>query len=189
MDSFADRIRTLADTEIDLIQLRDKRLTELEIGGRIETALEVLSRNTNPPLFILNDIPRLAARFPIDGVHVGQDDACPTETRELVGPEKLVGISTHTFAQATKAIADGADYLGAGPTFPSATKAFHDFPGLAFLEEVSKLPVPLFAIGGIHAQNVGAVLATGVQRIAVSNAIIGADNVVQAVQELNAILR
>jgi thiamine-phosphate pyrophosphorylase len=126
-------------------------------------------------LFILNDRPDLALLSQADGVHVGQDELSDADVRRVIGPDLLVGVSTHDISQARQAVLDGASYLGCGPTFPSTTKSFADFPGLAFLRDAAEeISLPAFAIGGISLENVAEVLATGFTRIAVSGAILQA---------------
>jgi len=81
-------------------------------------------------LFIINDRPDLAVLTDADGVHVGQDELTVHQARRIIGPDRLVGVSTHSIEQARTAVLDGADYLGVGPVFPSQTKQFDDFVGL-----------------------------------------------------------
>jgi thiamine-phosphate pyrophosphorylase len=124
-----------------------------------------------------------------DGVHVGQDDATVKDARRIVGPHALVGVSTHTLEQVRVAVLDGADYIGIGPTFPSKTKAFDDFPGLAFVQAAcAETALPAFALGGISAQNAAQVVAAGARRVAVSAAVCGAADPEQAARLLRAAL-
>ncbi len=88
-------------------------------------------------LFIMNDRPDLALLTDADGVHVGQDELTVREARRIMGPSRLVGVSTHTLEQARQAVLDGADYIGVGPVFPSTTKKFSQLAGLDFVREVS----------------------------------------------------
>jgi thiamine-phosphate pyrophosphorylase len=100
-----------------------------------------------------------------------------------------VGVSTHTIEQARQAVLDGANYLGCGPTFPSGTKHFDEFPGLGFLRQVAaEIALPAFAIGGITAENVPQVLTTGFTRVAVSGAIAASRDTLLAVESFFAIL-
>ncbi len=124
------------------------------------------------PLVIINDRPAVAATVDADGVHLGQDDFTVKDARVVVGPRKLIGVSTHSIDQARQAVLDGANYLGVGPTFPSPTKQFERFPGLELLRSVAgEIRLPAFAIGGIDDSNLDEVLASGIARIAVSSAI------------------
>jgi len=110
--------------------------------------------------------------------------------RRIVGPDRLVGVSTHSIEQARQAVLDGADYLGVGPTFPTSTKSFEEFPGLNLVREVAQeIPLPWFAIGGIHSGNVQDVVAAGGGRIAVSSVICSDPYPAEIAGELLAWLR
>ncbi len=142
-----------------------------------------------PALCIVNDRPDLAALAGADGVHVGQQDVSVKDARLIVGPESLIGVSTHSIEQARQAVLDGANYIGTGPTFPSGTKSFAHFPGLDLLRTVAaEIRLPAFAIGGISADNLADVLGTGIRRIAVSAAITAAPDPAEATRELLAAL-
>ena len=171
---------------VDIIQFRDKRASEAIVADRVQLALEIIVKAARDVLVIVNDRADLAARFPVDGVHVGQNDISAREARAAIGASKLLGVSTHDFAQARQALADGADYLGAGPTFPSRTKQFEAFPGLEFLAEAATLDIPVFAIGGINQQRLDAVIGTGITRIAVSDAIVGSKDIADTSRRLKA---
>jgi thiamine-phosphate pyrophosphorylase len=128
------------------------------------------------PLFIMNDRPDLAALAQADGVHLGQEELTVKDARTILGPRALIGASTHSIEQARQAVLDGASYIGVGPTFPSTTKDFASFPGLDLLRAVAaEIRLPAFAIGGITLENLPAVLATGIPRVAVSGAIASAE--------------
>jgi thiamine-phosphate pyrophosphorylase len=158
-----------------VVQLREKEMPErrlVELGRRVRA----WTRETDA-LFIMNDRADLAVATDADGVHVGQDELPVKEARAIVGPHRLVGVSTHTLEQARRAVLDGADYLGVGPVFPSATKSFDSLSGLELVREVAaEISLPWFAIGGINAENVSAVLEAGATRIAVSHAILSAED-------------
>jgi thiamine-phosphate pyrophosphorylase len=140
---------------------------------------------TTRPLVIINDRPAIAAAVDADGVHLGQEDFTVKDARHVLGPRALIGVSTHTLAEAQQALLDGANYIGVGPTFPSATKQFAEFPGLELLKQVAAaIRLPAFAIGGIDASNVGDVLDTGVSRVAVSSAVVAAVSPRVAASEL-----
>ena len=125
-----------------------------------------------------------------DGIHVGQDELTVKDVRAIVGPDLLVGVSTHSLEQARAAVLDGADYIGVGPTFPSRTKEFKHFPGLELLRQVSgEIRLPAFAVGGITAANAAQVRACGITRIAVSGAVTAEANLPAAVAELRRLLK
>ncbi len=134
-------------------------------------------------LFILNDDPRLAQEAGADGVHVGQDDLPVPAARAIVGPELLIGLSTHTPAQVDAAA--GVDYIGVGPIHATPTKPGRPAVGLALVRyAAAHAGVPFFAIGGIDAGNVARVRAAGARRIAVVRAIAAAPDPAAAARAL-----
>lgn len=165
-------IRGAIDGGASIIQVREKTLPDRQLLGHGHRVRE-WTRKAGA-LFIMNDRPDLAVLCDADGVHVGQDELTVPDARRIVGPNKLVGVSTHTIEQARQAVLDGADYIGVGPVFPSSTKSFDQFPGLDFVRQVaSEISLPAFAIGGINVDNIEQVLAAGATRVAVSRAICG----------------
>src|SRR4029077_19302983 len=133
--------------------------------------------NRTGALFIMNDRPDLAVLTNADGVHVGQEELSVREARRIVGPSRLVGVSTHTIEQARQAVLDGADYIGVGPVFSSTTKSFVQLAGLEYVSQVAaEITLPAYAIGGIGGENIDEVLAAGASRVAVSGAICGAED-------------
>ena len=148
---------------MDVLQLRDKRLADRELIDRARR-LRRLTRGT-ATLLIINDRPDLAALAQADGVHVGQEELSVKDARSIVGPDVLIGVSTHSIEQARQAVLDGANYLGVGPTFPSGTKQFDHFPGLELLRAVAaEIRLPAFAIGGITRENLDQVKSAGFRR-------------------------
>ena len=169
-DGFARLVAELVDAGVGMIQLREKHLDDRELLARARLLRE-RTRSTST-LAIINDRPDVAAIVDADGVHLGQEDLSVKDARAVVGPRLLIGVSTHNIAQARAAVLDGANYLGAGPTFPSETKAFDDFAGLDYLRAVAaETRLPTFAIGGITADNLADVLVTGISRVAVGAAV------------------
>src|SRR5207248_7139626 len=123
------------------------------------------------------DRPDIARLAEADGVHLGQGDLSVKDARRIAGPDLLIGVSTHDLDQVRQAILDGASYLGVGPTFPSGTKSFEEFPGLEFVRQVSaETSLPAFAIGGVNMTNLPEVVAAGARRVAVSGAVCRAEN-------------
>ncbi len=180
---FEQRIAQLLSSGVDILQLRDKSRSDRELIAAARS-MRRLTADTSK-MFFVNDRPDIAQLVAADGVHVGQDEMTVAEVRSLVGPDMLIGVSTHNLDQAQQAVLAGADYLGIGPVFPSTTK---DFPRLAeinFVEDVSRqIGLPAFAIGGIHQNNVQEVLATGATRIAVSGAVWAAEDPAHAARQL-----
>lgn len=214
VESFEVLVRALVEAGIGMIQLRDKRLGDRELIDRAR-ALVTLTRRQPPALpgvgstdrqeppaepgaakasksstlAIINNRADIAAIVGADGVHIGQEDLSVKDARAIVGPRALVGVSTHNIDQARAAVLDGANYLGAGPTFASRTKTFDRFAGLDYLRAVAgEIRLPSFAIGGISAKNIRDVLSTGISRVAVGAAVIQADNPSVAISQLISIL-
>jgi thiamine-phosphate pyrophosphorylase len=155
---------------VGAIQLREKGLTDRDLLDRARQVRR-WTRSAGV-LFIVNDRPDIARLAGADGVHLGQDDLPVTAARQILGPDALIGVSTHSPDQVRQAVHDGADYLGVGPTFPSKTKEFAEFPGLDFVGwATAATSLPVFALGGIDAGNVAQVVEAGASRVAVSAAI------------------
>jgi thiamine-phosphate pyrophosphorylase len=188
--SFIRRVNLLIASGVAIIQLRDKRLADRKLLSRGRLLRQLIDEAGGGTLFVMNDRPDLAALARADGVHIGQDELTVHDTRTIVGPQMLIGVSTHNIEQARQAVLDGANYIGCGPTFPSSTKEFSNFPGLRFLQEVSaEISLPAFAIGGISLSNARDVVATGITRIAVSSAVMSAKDRSAAIHTLLDILR
>lgn len=184
-EAFLDQVDRLLSCGVGMIQLRDKQLSDRELltRARMLAQFAKCSDNDPPAIAIVNDRADIAAAAGADGVHLGQDDMQVHGARAILGPRKLIGVSTHSYDQARTAVLDGADYLGAGPTFPSQTKKFKKFPGVEFLKEVAdQITLPTFAIGGITPENLPEVLKTGITRVAVSSAASAAGELLQILQ-------
>jgi thiamine-phosphate pyrophosphorylase len=159
----------------DIIQLREKELADREL---LERARQVrLWTRQAGVLFIVNDRPDIARLVGADGVHLGQDDMPVREARRIVGPDMLIGVSTHTLPQVRQAVLDGASYIGVGPTFPSATKEFSHLAGPEFVRaSLAETTLPAFVIGGVNLRTIGAAVTAGARRVAVSHAIAGSED-------------
>lgn len=154
-----------------ILQLRAKGRAPADIA-RLGRQLLPLCRDAGVP-FIINDFPHIAADIGADGVHIGQDDGTLEETRAIVGPNALIGRSTHSLAQAREAGKDGFDYLGFGPLFPTGTKPGRPAIGLDYISTATReADRPLYCIGGINSSTLPAVLAAGARRIVVVSAIL-----------------
>jgi thiamine-phosphate pyrophosphorylase len=166
-----------------VIQLREKQLADrelLELARRVRGWI-----SESAALFIMNDRPDLARLAEADGVHLGQTELSVQDARRILGSRKLVGVSTHSIEQARQAVLDGADYIGVGPTFPSRTKRFQEFPGPALIRQVqAEIRLPAFAIGGIEWDRLDELLAAGGRRIAVSAAVCRSDSPREAASAL-----
>jgi thiamine-phosphate pyrophosphorylase len=182
LDEFTSLVQTLINAGVHVLQLRDKRLTDRELVARARRLGELTSGGKT--LAIINDRPDVARLAAADGVHVGQEELSVKDARSIVGAQALVGVSTHSIDQARAAVLDGANYIGVGPTFRSSTKSFNALPGVDLLRTVAaEIRLPAFAIGGITLENVAAVLAAGVPRVAVSSAIVEAPDPAAAARQ------
>ena len=183
LEKFQQSVDQFYATGVDVIQLRDKQCDDRTLYQFAKSAAEIARRRQK--LFIVNDRCDIALAVNASGVHLGQDELPIEDARRLLGSERLIGISTHNVEQVAEAVLKGADYIGCGPTFPSETKSFDSFAGLAFLEQVAEAhSLPAFAIGGIQSSNLDQVLATGIKRVAVAGAILNAHDPIAAAGEM-----
>jgi thiamine-phosphate pyrophosphorylase len=171
---------------VDAVQLRDKALSDEEL---VAAAREFRAAADGAgALFVLNDRPDLVAACDADGVHVGQGDGSVADARAIVGPERIVGRSTHAPGQGAVAAEDpGVDYLAVGPVHATPTKPGRPAAGLEYVEwAAANVTKPWFAIGGLDASNVDAVTAAGARRIVVVRAIADAADPEAAARALRA---
>lgn len=167
----------------EMVQLRDKQAPKREVLAKAY-ALRELTRRYEVPL-IVNDHLDVALAVDADGVHLGQEDLPLAEARRIVGPNRLIGISTHNIDQALEAEAGGADYIGVGPVYPTNTKPGKTAVTTVYVEEAARrIRIPFVAIGGIKADNIDAVLAAGATKICAVSAIVGSDDPAEACRKL-----
>jgi thiamine-phosphate pyrophosphorylase len=155
---------------VDIVQLRDKTGSDASV---LAAAAELSAAcAAHGALFIVNDRPDLAVAAAADGVHVGQDDVAVAEARGVVGPDLLIGLSTHSPAQVDAAGAEPLDYTGVGPVFATTTKPTYEPVGLELVRYAARRArAPFFAIGGIDLERVARVRDAGAQRIAIVRAV------------------
>lgn len=173
---------------VDIVQLRDKISAK---GKLLDSALS-LSRlfKKSGTLFIVNDHLDVALISGADGVHLGQEDIPLRQARKLSGRGFIIGISCHNVDQALKAQEEGADYIGIGPVYGSATKPGCRAIGLNALRRLkNRINIPYFAIGGINTGNIEEILDTGCRRVAVCKAILGDIHPAQAAKHLSGRLK
>jgi thiamine-phosphate pyrophosphorylase len=186
---------------VDIIQLRDKGSAGEKQFGPLEAkhelaALEVLAdaARRHGALLAVNDRADIARGADADVLHLGQDDLPLTLARDILGPDPLLGRSTHDQHQLAAAIAEAVDYFCVGPCWPTPTKPGRTAPGLDLVRAATEALIatgsikPWFAIGGIDAQRLPEVLAAGARRIVVVRAITAADDPAAAARELKATL-
>jgi thiamine-phosphate pyrophosphorylase len=172
---------------VQILQLRAKNLPTTEILPLAQN-LAPLCQEAGVP-FLLNDHPELVGPSGADGVHVGQDDQSVAEARRLIGPDKLIGLSTHSPAQARLAFDQKPDYIGFGPLFSTPTKPDYTPIGTSDLADVHcNAPLPIFCIGGIKLENLARILAAGAQRIVIVSGILQATDIPAYCAECLAIL-
>lgn len=158
-----------------ILQLRAKGREPADIT-RLARGILPVCRDAGVP-FIINDHPAIAAEVGADGVHIGQDDGSLAGTRRVVGPHAIVGRSTHSLSQALAADAEGFDYLGFGPLFPTGTKPGRPAIGLdAIASAMREVRRPLYCIGGINESTLPGVIAAGARRVVVVSALLLADD-------------
>lgn len=161
----------------DIIQLRDKTNSKRVVLDKARKLRE-LTRKYDIP-FIVNDHIDIALAVDADGIHLGQDDMPLHLARKIVGKDKIIGISTHRIQEAREAEQGGADYIGAGPIFPTNSKSdVVDPVTTSYLNEVvSEISIPFVAIGGIKLHNVADVVNSGANRICVISEVVGSGDV------------
>ena len=166
-----------------MVQLREKELTGTELETLARQVQRVCADYGVP--FIVNDDVDLAAKIGADGVHVGQDDMNAGEARKILGPDRIVGVTTKTVAQAQAAVAAGADYLGSGAVFGSSTKKnAKPMTMEQFREICGSVDVPVVAIGGVCADNMHLLAGCGMAGFAVVSGIFAAENIEDATRRI-----
>jgi len=168
---------------VDVVQLREKSLPRREV----ERAAQTLRRlcDTHSALFIVNDDPHLARACDADGVHVGQEDMPATEARAALGPEAIVGLSTHSEEQLADSADAPVDYVSVGPIWETPTKEGRPAVGLDLIRHAAAhASYPFFAIGGIDSGNATEVVDAGARRLCVVRAIRDAEDPTVAAEEL-----
>jgi thiamine-phosphate pyrophosphorylase len=162
---------------VDLIQLRGKGKSLDELVNLASQIHEVTARSDTP--LIVNDYAEIAARVPVEGVHVGQDDDSIFVARQKAERNLIVGKSTHSLTQAHAAQSEGADYIGFGPIFATPTKPNYQPIGLGDIRQVHlDVNIPIFCIGGINIDNLQQVIDAGAKRVVMVSALLKAHSIV-----------
>jgi|ERR1700674_344409 thiamine-phosphate pyrophosphorylase len=166
--------KKLMDAGVKLLQYRDKKAAARELWNESRAIAEAVRRAKCT--FIVNDRADVAYLAGADGVHVGQDDLDVEQARRVIGPDRWVGVSTHSLEQFEKAAATSADYIAVGPIFQTSSKANPDpVVGTELLRRLRVLTEkPIVAIGGITLERAGEVLAAGADSVAVISDILKA---------------
>lgn len=185
--ALGDLLRGAIAGGVEIVQLREKHLPDEELVAVANAARALCERLG--ALLIVNDRPLVAREVGADGVHVGQDDMPAAEVRELVGPELLIGLSTHSPDEVDAVDAELVDYIGVGPVHATPTKPGRPAVGLELVRyATTHAPVPFFAIGGIDAANAPDAIEAGARRLCVLRAIAAAEEPEHAARELRELL-
>ena len=182
-------VNELLRAGVRIIQYREK---DKKAGEMLQECRQIrAATQAAGACFIVNDHVDIALLVDADGVHVGQEDIPLADVRALVGPDRIIGVSTHSPQQAADAVAGGADYIGVGPLFATQTKKDVCMPvGLGYLEQVvSIFSIPFVAIGGIKRHNIGDVVRRGARCCCLVSELVEAQDIGQRVQEVRACMQ
>lgn len=182
-------VKEMIAAGVKIIQYREKD-KKMKAKYQECTAIRELTKEAGVT-FIVNDDIDLAMIVQADGVHIGQDDLPIEKVRELVGDQMIIGISTHCPEEAQQAVKDGADYIGVGPIFKTATKKdVCDPVGFDYLEYVAQnIPIPFVAIGGIKINNISEVMKRGTKCIAIITDITMANDIPKRISEIREVIK
>lgn len=165
------------------LQIREKNLAYPEFV-KLATEVKAVTNAYHIP-YVVDDDVELAKEIDADGVHIGQSDLALVEARRVLGPDKIIGVSAHSVAEAIEAERNGADYLGVGSVFTTSTKLDAEAVSKATLKEICEaVSIPVVAIGGIQKDNMLQLKGTKVDGVAVVSAIFAAPDIRQAAKEL-----
>ena len=186
--TFCSTIESAVQSGATMVQLREKTAGSRDFYELALQVMQITQRYKLP--LIINDRLDIALAVGADGVHVGQEDLPVAVVRRLLGPDKIVGATAATVADALRAEAEGADYIGSGAVFPTATKPGKPVLPLTVLTQIKQaVKLSVVAIGGITANNLVELKSTGVDGIAVVSAIMNSDDPAAATKEILSIWR
>jgi hydroxymethylpyrimidine kinase/phosphomethylpyrimidine kinase/thiamine-phosphate diphosphorylase len=170
-ERLAERVDAAISAGASVLQYRNK---EKDYPSRLAECIELRQICAKHGVtFIVNDDAVLASESGADGVHLGQEDGAVAEARRILGPGKIIGVSSHTIEEAQKAEAEGANYVGLGAMYPTGSKEVRHMPGPTALEPLrTKVSLPIVAIGGICRDNAGPLIDAGADAVAVISAVL-----------------
>ena len=169
-----------------IVQLREKTASTKDFYKLALKVKEITSKYDVP--LLINDRIDIALAIDSDGVHIGQDDMPADIAREIIGDDKILGVSASTVEEAKKAQMDGADYIGSGAVFPTSTKDDADSVSKPQLKEiVDSIDIPVVAIGGITVENAHTLKGSGIAGFSVVSAIMSAEDPKEASEKLKEI--
>jgi thiamine-phosphate pyrophosphorylase len=173
---FEDIVGKLANGGVSVIQLREKRMAKsklLDEAKRVKRACEA-----HGVIFIVNDYPDVAIQVGADGVHIGSEDMPINSVKKIVGNSAIIGFSATNIEEALEGEKNGADYLGVGAIFPTSTKRDAKMVSELMLQKIMRaVTIPVFALGGINVGNLARLIELGVQRVAISSALLYSDDI------------
>jgi thiamine-phosphate pyrophosphorylase len=179
----ADFVAACIDGGVDVVQLREKHLEARALLARAHLVGDVCRAHGIP--FVLNDRPDLALACGADGVHVGQDDAPVDLARKILGPDAIVGLSTHGLDDLAAAASEDVTYISAGPVEPTPTKPGRPGTGLGYAAAAStRAPVPVFVTGGVTPERIPELAAAGVRHFVVVRDLTAAPDPMRAARAL-----
>lgn len=182
-DNLVERVRTALRGGVSVLQYRAKNRERAHCLSEA-TELKQICRDFGVS-FIVNDDMQLAREVDADGIHLGQDDGQVADARRLLGPDKIIGKSTHDLEEALQAEQEGADYIGFGSMYPTSSKAVSHLPGTAGLTEIrDRIKLPIVAIGGITSSNACRVIDAGADALAVISSVLSSPRPDMAAVEL-----
>lgn len=185
-DALLAQIEDAIDGGAAMVQLREKRLDTEAFLAEAERFVALCRKKG--VVSIINDNVEIAAKTGADGVHVGQEDLAAGRVRELLGPDKLIGVSAHTIDEALAAQAAGADYLGTGAAFVTGTKTDAKPISRETIRAITAaVDIPVVAIGGISRDNILELKGCGLEGVAVVSALFAQPDVKAAARELLAL--
>lgn len=183
--TLADQVEESLKGGATFIQLREKNL-DFDSFVKEARAIKKLTDAYNIP-FVINDAVDVALAVDADGVHVGQDDLDAGELRKLLG-DKIIGVSADTVELALKAEADGADYIGVGAIYATATKTDAEVVAFETITAICQaVTIPVVAIGGLNESNILSLTGTGVDGVALVSAIFSKKDIISATQALRSL--
>ncbi|MEK0384275.1 thiamine phosphate synthase [Lacticaseibacillus paracasei] len=186
--TFLAKIAAACENDVTMVQLREKMLSTrayFELAQRVK----LITDRYQIPL-IIDDRVDICLAVDAAGVHIGDDELPVAMTRQLIGPDKVLGVSTKTVETAVAAVAAGADYLGVGAIFPTQTKADAPVPRIATLKAITaQVAVPVVAIGGVKEANLATFKDTGIAGVAIVSEIMQAPDIAHKVQALRTKLK
>lgn len=185
-DALLAQVEAAIDGGAAIVQLREKHLDDGAFLAEAKRFVALCRRKG--AISIINDNVDIAVKTGADGVHVGQQDLAAGRVRELLGPDKLIGVSAHTVEEALAAQAAGADYLGTGAAFVTGTKTdARPIPRETIRAITAAVDIPVVAIGGISRENILELKGCGLDGVAVVSALFAQPDVKAAAQELLAL--